>query len=158
MASRWNRRLPMALVAVGLLVAAPGIGSTAHAHKGATGVVKQRMDMMKSLASAMKQLAAMFRNKRPYNAAQVASLARVIAGHANRFPKMFPQGTNQHPSEAVDAIWTDWSRFMAAARQMHAAALRLEGAAAGPRRDARRAFAGVARTCRTCHTDFRKKK
>ena len=44
---------------------------TVSAHTGATGVVKERMDLMKALGGAMKQLNAMFANEKPYDREQV---------------------------------------------------------------------------------------
>ena len=49
---------------------------TVSAHTGAIGVVKERMDLMKALGGAMKQLNAMFANQKPYDAEQVEARGR----------------------------------------------------------------------------------
>ena len=43
---------------------------------------------------------------------RVKAGARLIAGHAGeKITMLFPEGSNQHPSEASAEIWTDWKRF-----------------------------------------------
>ncbi len=44
------------------------IASIAFAHKGATGIVKERMDTMKDISTQMKLMKKMIRTKQPYNA------------------------------------------------------------------------------------------
>ena len=56
-------RRPWLMVAALVLVLASG---TVYAHRGATGIVKKRMDVMVSLGSAMKALTAMMRGKQAY--------------------------------------------------------------------------------------------
>lgn len=45
------------------------------AHSGASGMVKHRMELMKSLGSSMKSLAAMFQRKTAYNPAEVQQIS-----------------------------------------------------------------------------------
>ena len=64
------KKLPlMAIEVFGVLVVA---GMTAlEAHKGATGVVKERMDQMGEIAKSMKAMGAMFKGATPYDAEAV---------------------------------------------------------------------------------------
>lgn len=101
-------------IALGLtiLTAISGFTLNALAHKGATGVVKERMDLMSNIGKAQKSLAAMFSGKETYDATKVQQAARIIETHAgDRIPKLFPKGTIGKPSEALPAIWDNWQEF-----------------------------------------------
>jgi cytochrome c556 len=155
----------------------------ASGHAGATGVVKERMDLMKSIGDATKSLAEIMKGSVPYDVAQVRKLASTIEGHSGEAMTVkFPENTLAHPSEAVPAIWSDWDRFSELADQLAVYAGALGKAAGNPRAatgaapmggmmatggpsvehlasmppDA--AFMQLTQTCSACHQDFRKKK
>jgi cytochrome c556 len=136
---------------------------SAAAHKGATGVVMHRMEMMKALAAVMKEMAAMLKGLKRYDPARIKVHAETIRKHAADLPKMFPKGSNPKPSDALPVIWQDWNGFLARRRAMDVAAGALAAAAlADVAMDKRsrvlRAYIGVAKTCTGCHTTFRKRK
>ena len=84
----------------------------AFAHTGATGIVKERMDLMGMLGDAQKVLTAMFRGKVPYDAEKVRAAAVVIENHGGeQMTRLFPEGSLKHPSEALPAVWQDWEGF-----------------------------------------------
>lgn len=93
--------------------------AAALAHSGATGVVKQRMDNMDVLKAQMKALRPMMQGKAAYDPASVRQAARTIAAHAGEtLTTLFPEGSLDHPSEALPAIWDDWARFSGLAAQL----------------------------------------
>ncbi|MGD9501441.1 MAG: cytochrome c, partial [Methyloceanibacter sp.] len=51
----------------------------AYAHEGATGVVKERMDLMDSQKDAMKVIGDMAKDKTPFDAEAAAKAANEIA-------------------------------------------------------------------------------
>ncbi len=132
----------------------------ALAHTGATGIVKERMDAMSSIGDNMKVIGAMIKGEAAFDGKRVEAAARVIAGHAEEFPRLFPEGTNEKPSEALPAIWTDWDKFIGIATNLKKASIALAEAApaASEVSDIRKPFLGVAGTCKACHADFRLKK
>lgn len=149
---------------------------TVYAHRGATGIVKERMDAMMSLGGAMKALTAMMRGKQPYDVERVKTYARTIARHGGEgMTRLFPEGSLQHPSRAKPAIWADWERFSALATELTAYAGALTSAAANrrpgqggpvpvdptPEQLATMApdvvFKRLRRTCSDCHRTFRRK-
>jgi len=89
-----------------------GLTAAAFAHSGATGVVKQRMEAMKSMGEAVKRI-------RPMMAAE----------SGNAMLEKFPQGSMDDPTEALPRIWEEWGRFVAIADQLELAAKGLERAA-----------------------------
>lgn len=136
---------------LGMLIASPVI-----AHKGATGVVKQRMDEMKSLKTAMKQLQTIVKGERPFASSVVIKHAETISTLTDRMGDRFPKGSNPHPSESLSAIWTNWPDFMRKVSDLKTAADRLSGAQS--RSEFAAAFRDVGGTCSSCHKAYRQEK
>jgi len=156
-------RLTGMLTAVVLVLGLAAAGaSPAMSHTGATGIVKERMDLMKALATAVARIAKIVRasgSLTAENRKAVADSAALVQRHATAMLKMFPKGSGTHPSEALPKVWQDWTGFEAAARRMGTAAAKLAAAApASDRKDLMIDFVGMARTCGACHTQYRLKK
>jgi cytochrome c556 len=146
-------------VAMAIAVAASAIPDYSIAHQGATGVVKQRMDAMKSIAADMKILLQMDRKQRKFDARVASRAATAIAGHSSTMPGLFPKGSNAHPSEARKEIWTGWTEFSRLMKDMERAgknyaqkAQSVAGVAA-----LRGEFRALAASCSACHEKFRAK-
>jgi cytochrome c556 len=144
------------LVAAGVLMAI--FPATSFAHEGATGVVKERMDLMKSQKNAMKVIGDMAKGKKSFNAAKAAKAARDLEDTTKKIPELFPKGSNHHPSEALDAVWTEWDRFTGDAHDAEAAAKALGAALEGSDRDWKAAFQTMTDACKSCHESFRAEK
>lgn len=142
------------------IVATLGVGvvTTVYAHKGATGVVKQRMGAMKDMAKGTKTLALMVTGKKPYDAGAVEDVAASLKQHSEEIPKLFPKGSNKHPSEATANIWTDWDNFKQYAASLGKLAGELDAAAPQGKGGVTAVFARIGKACSGCHEDFRKKK
>lgn len=126
-----QRRLVLSLIAGGILALS---GVAAWAHGGATGVVKDRMELMESLGDAMKALTAIFRGQQDYDADRVRKLAAVIEAHGGEtMTKLFPEGSLDHPSEALPTVWQDWERFVRLSEDLSVYAGALQKAADNPR-------------------------
>lgn len=153
-----KRKPLIASLAVALAVA--GGASLVDAHGGAKGVVKERMDLMKGMADAMKVMGPMFKGEAPFQPEIVAEKAAYLAEHADKIPHLTPEGSNEHPSEALPAIWQDWDRYVAGAKLMGEEGAKLAAIAEnGANLDETRAqFVKFSKTCGTCHDDFRKPK
>lgn len=138
------------------LLAGIGRPTPVEAHVGATGIVKERMDLMKGLGDALKGLARVFKGEEVYDAARVAAAARRIEeGSGDHMLRLFPAGSTAHPSEARDAIWRDWAEFETAAEDLGDRAAALSPVAGDGPEQARAAFAAVAESCKACHQDFK---
>lgn len=99
------------LTAVVLVFITSVSSQLAMAHGGATGIVKERMDLMDNMKDAIKQLKAIFKGEVDYNPDTVRQSALVIKDHSGEaMTKLFPQGSLKH-SEAKTAIWQEWDRF-----------------------------------------------
>lgn len=144
---------------VSLICVALSAGA-ALAHTGATGVVKQRMEMMGDIAAQMKTIARVLNGQDQFNPSPVATSAKRIAEHAEMFEEMFPEGTTSSPSEALPEIWINWDEFEQQADAMKSSALALATAAetAGGPLDIKKPFRQLGMSCKSCHQDFRQKK
>ncbi|MEM7619394.1 MAG: cytochrome c [Pseudomonadota bacterium] len=157
----------------------------ALSHKGATGVVKERMDIMSEIAKHTKTLQAMLSGAKNYDAAKVKTAAQAIGNHAKNSPPLYPKGSLQHPTEVRENIWTDWEEFQKQFKylQIYASALAISAdnssnpryrpgniSAADKFSDGwpqpaflqtlppQAAFLYISETCRTCHKMFRRDK
>jgi len=116
------------LIAAGLMAATAA--TAALAHSGATGIVKERMDGMSAMGDVVKNIAAMMRGDKPYDAAAVRDGATVIASHSGEaMTRLFPEDSGGKPSEARPEIWSDWDTFSNLADRLAVLAEALEGAA-----------------------------
>ena len=145
-----------ALLALVLLTA-----STAGllAHSGATGIVKERMEAMKAIGGAMKQLGAMAKGEAAFDQAKVMQASKTISGHAAEFDRLFPdtaKSRKSHVSEALPAIWEDKPAFLALAKELRQAASGLEAVTASAGLGA--SMKALGSTCKGCHQKFRLKK
>lgn len=134
------------------------VPSALVAQEDATGVVKERMDLMETQKDAMKVLGAMAKGQAPFDAAKGAAAALEIETTAAKIPELFPEGTVGEPSEAKPEIWTQWDEFTADAEQLKTAAATLKAALDGESPEWKAEFKGVIDACKTCHKTFRVKK
>ena len=134
------------------------VSIAAIAHEGATGVVKERMDGMKAIGQQVKIMVPMMKGALPYDPEQVAKSATIIESHSGEtFTALFPEGSNEHPSEALSDIWDDWSTFTGLANELNAKAgdLKTVASSGGSEGDFKAALGEMMRTCKSCHSDFK---
>jgi len=131
----------------------------ALAHEGATGVVKERMDLMERQKDDMKIIGKMAKGEAPFDAAKAAEAASDIGLTSQKIPDLFPEGSTGGKSEALPAIWEKWDRFTANAEDLESAADALVSALDdSDNQDWKAAFKKVGEACKSCHEDFRAKK
>ena len=117
---------------IGVLVAVALMFDTTkvEAHGGATGIVKERMDLMDSISDAIKALSDIMKGKVEYDADKVRDLANSIERQGgNALTDLFPQNSLDRPTEALPLIWDDWERFSSLAHQLSSFASALGSAA-----------------------------
>jgi cytochrome c556 len=137
-----------------LLIAFTGL---ALAHEGAKGAVKERMDLMKGQQKQMKLIGDMAKGKKKFDAAKAAAAAQDLGATTKKIPELFPEGSNGHPSEALDAVWKEWGRFKGDAHDAEAAANALAAALEASDQDWKAAFQKMTDACKLCHESFRAK-
>ncbi len=155
-----NNILRLSLVISQMVFILTWLGSSqALAHSGATGIVKERMDLMKQVGKDMKLLKAMVRGNTDYDPQLVGRISSSLHEAAKQIPGQFPEGSLQHPTEARPKIWQQWDKFSDYVRQLEDESLRLgQVAASGDRQSIQNQFRQLNKTCLGCHKSFRTKK
>lgn len=128
------------------------LSSTAYAD--AEAEIKYRQGVMKSVGGHMASMAAILKGKTHFDdlkvhASGMASMAAIV-------PTVFPKGSDDGHTEALESIWTDTEkfqegidRFVNAAKEMDQAAAAGDMQAIGP------AISNLGKSCKGCHDDFR---
>jgi len=129
----------------------------ALAHSGATGIVKERMEVMKSVGAEMKVIAGMLQGKIGFDAGRLEQAARVIKGHAEKIEHLFPDGSDHKPTRALPEVWHDKPEFDKLGKELAQAAqtLALKASKAKAAGEVKMEIMAVGTNCKTCHKKFR---
>lgn len=131
--------------------------SPTPAHEGATGVVKQRMDDMKSIGRALKRINERSGSKR--GSGPIGDHAEEIRAAAARMPSLFPTGSLGGHSEVSAAVWDRWPEFVAAAKNLEGEAEKLvTQARSGSDAALAAQVRSTTRACSGCHDVFRSRR
>lgn len=117
----------------------------------------QRMQFMSAMGKAMKGLGAMIRGKRAFDLAEARTHAATLDEHMLVILGQFPEGSTQHPSEALPIVWQEWPAFeeVAVRGQQQSEALRgtlEDGAELQAVLDQ---YVALGRACGACHDRYR---
>ena len=152
----------MHVVASFIIVAAMSISisvTPASAHEGATGVVKERMDLMISIGKTMKALSTIVRPGTQFDQKALTDAADQLTQKSERMLTLFPQGSSNPPSEARLEIWTQPAEFKALAKALGKESQELiDISKNGSPEDLMQQFRLIGKTCSDCHKSFRAKK
>lgn len=175
---------PHLALAITLLALLPAQHLSAHG--GATGIVKERMDLMVDMKDEVKKVSAIFKGQRDYDADLIRRAASLIEQHSGEaMTRLFPQGSLDKHTEAKPAVWEEWQRFKELANKQTELAQQLHAAADNQAQDtetadsasmmgssammgtapaepgnlsAAQAFKALADNCAACHKHFRLEK
>ena len=102
----------LALVAGCVAMGALSGSVAVFAHKGATGVVKERMELMERYDELTDRLFAMLHEELPYSADAVRKAAEAIKKTSGaHLVKLFPKGSDDKPSRATPDVWRNMETF-----------------------------------------------
>ncbi len=140
----------------GALVAAFAMVASVAAHEHATGVVKERMDAMESMAKAMKAMSERAKANRDLTA--IKSDAQVIQRLTATITALFPAGSMQQPTQARAAIWQNWDDFENKARLTELESGKLAAVDAKDLKAVSAQLRALSQACSGCHERYRAKK
>ena len=126
---------------------------TAFAHTGVEDPnVRAWMAGMKTLAEHTKTLGLMVRGKTAHDAEAARAALAAIETHARDIPDLFETRATDPKSEAVEAIWSNWTDFVVKSDALAEAA-----SAADPKspETLRMSFGTIGAACKACHADYR---
>jgi cytochrome c556 len=148
-------------VALSAIVLAGGLYAGA-ARADDAAILDSRSATMKAQGKDMGAIKAFTEDKSDLAAAQAAGADLVI--QVAKIPDLFPKNTGMTAfpgkSYAKDAVWTDWDKFLAAAKTASDKAEALNAALKGGDKAAiAAAFGDMGKNgCGACHEPFREKK
>ena len=94
-----------------------------------------------------------------FDVAMIQRAAQSIAMSAHQIPDLFPKGSTDPNSRALPAIWQNWDKFVALAKQLEDQATSLSNAAAaGDDENLKEKSQKLFATCKSCHDQFRRPK
>ena len=131
---------------------------TALAHKGASGVVKERMDGMSAMKDAMAVIGNMLNGKSEFDQKIARDAAVAIKQHGGNMLKFFPDNeeSRQHASQARIELWDDWQEFEELSAQLIKKANELDTALIGNDEETiTSTFQQVGKACSECHRSYR---
>ena len=137
------------------MLASAAIALPARSHVGATGVVKERMEVMEALGRQMKAINARIRRK--MEAAAIKKDAAAIATSAAHIPHLYPAGSAHGPTEAKATIWQNFADFERKAKALEEESNKLAATDAEDFRALELQARAVSRTCSACHESYRMK-
>jgi cytochrome c556 len=132
---------------------------SALAHQGATGVVKERMNLMEDIKEDMKFIKKTVSEKDPENTAELQKTIRSLKSSSDKILPLFPEGSLQHPTEALPEIWQQWIEFKKLVQDLGAGLDRLgETIQSGNRKTIKAQLKTISKSCSSCHDKFREEK
>lgn len=156
--ARW-----LAIVSICMMASALGL-AVADDHEGhdklPAGPIRERHEMMEAIGDQSEDINNAFNvGAEGFDTGIIQRSAQQIALNAHRIPALFPKGSTDPNSRALPAIWENWDKFQALAKQLEDQANSLSSAAADEddenlKEKAQKMFA----TCKSCHDQFRKPK
>lgn len=142
----------LAIMAASLLLVLPM--QTLQAHKGATGIVKERMDRFSEAKGQMRALRGAIQSG---DLTKAGTITSAMVPWAKEMADAFPEGSDQAPSEALPTIWTDKAGFAAAIAAYDEALTAMNKAImSGDMSAASNGFKSLGASCSNCHKSYRK--
>jgi len=137
--------------AIGIAVSWAALAHEGHEH--ATGVVRERMELMTDIGKRLLAISKRLRANKELD--RVGPDARAVHELARKITEKFPPGSTQSPTAAKPVIWQQWEDFTEKAKKLETEAEKLSKISAGDGDALRAQFRVVAYACDGCHETYR---
>ena len=125
-------------------------------HTGATGVVKERMDLFKEMGKGMKPIVAMMKGRQDFDSTLIAEYSQLVLDNSAQLPKKFPEGSLKKPSEALPLVWEENKRFVQLFDDLSNEASKLsEAVKLSDEAAVFQQVKAMGKVCKQCHQDYR---
>ena len=129
-------------------------GVLAHeGHDHATGVVRERMELMTDMGHRLVAMSKRLRANAELN--RIPDDARAIHDLAVKIPALFPPGSTQYPTAAKTELWLNPDDFKEKAKSLETEADKLVRTSTADGKALRDQFRTVAFACDGCHDKYR---
>lgn len=112
---------PSVIVAIGIVVSYAALAHEGHEH--ATGVVRERMELMTDMGKRLLAISKRLRNNKELD--RIAPDARAIKEASDKITSQFPSGSTQFPTAAKPVVWQQWNDFTEKAKKLEIEAEKL---------------------------------
>lgn len=102
------------LSAIGIALSCAAFAHEGHEH--ATGVVRERMELMTDMGQRLLAISKRLRANKDLD--RIAPDARAIQQLAGKITAEFPPGSTQFPTAAKPMIWQQWDDFTEKAKKL----------------------------------------
>jgi cytochrome c556 len=146
----WKTKLVTASVLLALAYVPITLG-----HESATGIVAERMELMKTMGRELKAIADMLTSSSQVDTVLARKHAEAFHESCHQVGALFPSGVDHH-SRARPEIWQKPEAFAAELHRLHqASAALIQAVATGDKGVVRTSVGQVQGTCNSCHEKFR---
>jgi cytochrome c556 len=141
------------LVAATLVLTAGGAQAGSEVEKA----VDYRQGLMNVFAWNVTSMGDMAKGKVPFDAAAFSGYGKDLAAAASlELLAAFPEDSINEDSDASDTIWLDWETFQKKHEALSEQSAKLaEVVAGGDEAAMKEQFRETAKTCKSCHDDFK---
>jgi len=122
-------------------------------HEHATGVVRERMELMTDMGKRLLAMSKRLRASKELD--RIGPDARAIQELAGRITSQFPSGSMQSPTAAKPVVWQQWDDFGEKAKKLQTEAEKLSTISPSDANALRSQFRVVGYACDTCHESYR---
>lgn len=137
--------------AVGIALSCSALAHEGHEH--ATGVVRERMELMTDMGQRLLAISKRLRANKDLD--KIAGDARAIQDMAGKIAAEFPAGSMQPPTAAKPVIWQQWDDFTEKAKKLESEVAKLLATGGADGNGLRMQFRSVAYACDGCHETYR---
>lgn len=129
------------------------IATAAVAHNAVKNPqVKARMDAMVQISQNLKIIGGMAQGKTQFDSTVAQGALDALTQQAGLVTGLFKAEETDPKSEALPAIWTNWSDFTAKADALGIAADKMDVSTV---ESLGQGLAAIGGTCKSCHSDYR---
>jgi len=122
-------------------------------HEHATGVVRDRMELMTDMGKRLLAISKRLRANKELD--RIAPDARAIRDASGKITSQFPPGSTQSPTAAKPVVWQQWDDFGEKAKKLQTEAEKLSTTSPSDGDALRKQFRAVAYACDGCHETYR---
>lgn len=137
-----------------------GLLVPAFAHKGASGIVLERMKAMSAMKDAIAIIGNMMRGRLAFDRQEAQKQAKALQAHAASMVSQFPdtKESRQKATKALETVWQKPDDFASIANELEMAAGKFADLAVAQTDTTalREPFSAIAKTCSSCHETYRK--
>jgi cytochrome c556 len=139
------------IFAIGIALSCAALAHEGHEH--ATGVVRERMELMTDMGKRLLAISKRLRANKELD--RLAPDVRTIHELAVKITAEFPPGSTQSPTAAKPVIWQQWSDFAEKAKKLATELEKLSTTSPADGDALRKQFRAVAYACDGCHETYR---